>query len=106
MARQFETASDPLERLGCIRLLREALKGAEETTVQAARTADASWAAIGECLGVSKQAAAQRFAIRPEPTATLAGETPESPRRRTGSNVWEVTSPGGRTLLRIRRVAR
>ena len=106
LARRLETAADPLDRLGHIRLLREALKATEDATVQEARAADASWTAIGESLGVSKQAAAQRFGVRPQPTATSAGETSASPRRQTGNNAWEVTSPGGRTLLRIRRGAR
>ena len=57
--------ADPLERLTAAVTLAERVRGSADELVdhfvQAARAAGCSWAEIGRTLGVSKQAAQQRF---------------------------------------------
>lgn len=101
------TVDDPLAQLTATRSLRLLLSVIEAEAVQAARSEGASWARVGQCLGVSKQAAAKRFA--PPKTETATGNPPAGPvtdqaRSRAGEVGWEVTTPGGRILLRLRKV--
>jgi hypothetical protein len=56
---------DPLQELGAIRKARLQLERQEYYWVLQARNADVSWAAIAGVLGVSKQAAHQKFRKRP-----------------------------------------
>ncbi|AUI51127.1 hypothetical protein [Arthrobacter crystallopoietes] len=52
---------DPLQELGAIRKARLQLERQEHYWVLEARNANVSWAAIAAVLGVSKQAAHQKF---------------------------------------------
>ncbi|WP_264671084.1 AsnC family protein [Arthrobacter sp. VKM Ac-2550] len=56
---------DPLQELGAIRKARLQMERQEHYWVLQARNADVSWAAIAAVLGVSKQAAHQKFRKRP-----------------------------------------
>lgn len=112
LAQRVEGTADPLNRLAEIRLLREALAATEADTVRTARESGASWAAIGTGLGVSKQAALKRFGERRHADSADPARTPTEarpgavtkPRRSTPG--WEITTPGGRTLLHVRRTPR
>jgi hypothetical protein len=93
---------------GHIRHLRDVLAAAEADAVTAARQAGTSWGAIGASLGITKQAALKRFGNRREPKTsepTINQEVPARPageKSRTVKTSWDLTTPGGRTLLRLR----
>ena len=61
-------------RLDAARRLREAAEELEAAQVEAARKAGATWLEIGECYGLTKQGAQQRFRTARDqaksPTAT------------------------------------
>ena len=109
VAARIETDTDPLSRLEGIRILRERLATAEADAVRDARRGNVSWRAIGERLGVSKQGAQARHERR-EPGQQVVADaekprhqrTATKPRKALGS--WELTTPRGRTLLRLRPV--
>jgi len=61
----------PLERISIIRSQIECLEAELPRVVAESRAAGASWAAIAERLGVSMQAAHQRFRERPKPVEDL-----------------------------------
>lgn len=61
LAAAVEASLEPLERLAALRALLDSVDVAVRETVAAAREARASWAAVGQALTVSKQAAAKRF---------------------------------------------
>ena len=106
LAAQLLAANDPLVRLAALRSLRELLTVLEAEAVGAARSEGASWGEVGGTLGVSKQAAAKRFAP-PKSSGSAASPPTRGSADRTrlrGANPdWEVTTPGGRTLLRLRK---
>jgi hypothetical protein len=52
---------DPMARLDAVRGARERLEDLEVDAVRSARTAGATWKAIGALYGLSKQGAQQRF---------------------------------------------
>jgi hypothetical protein len=52
---------DPLRRLDAVRTARERMEALEAAAVRDARTAGATWKAIGALYGLSKQGAQQRF---------------------------------------------
>lgn len=56
---------NPLDRLSMVQSQIDALRAELPSLVAEARSQGKSWAAIGECLGVSPQAAHQRFGPRP-----------------------------------------
>ena len=58
-----EVDADPIAALGIISAVQHDLDGHQERAVRAAAR-EHSWAAIGEALGVSRQAAHERFAKR------------------------------------------
>lgn len=61
----LDVADKPMSRLDAARILREAAEELEAAQVEAARKAGATWNEIGECYGLTKQGAQQRFrAIR------------------------------------------
>ncbi len=63
-ARYAESADqlgDVRETIRCLRLLAGTVESATRTAVAQARETGASWADVGELLGVSKQAAQQRY---------------------------------------------
>ncbi|MCX5195485.1 hypothetical protein OOK31_16500 [Streptomyces sp. NBC_00249] len=68
---------------GYLRLVAAARIGAEESSrllreaIQGARAAGHSWDAVGGVLGVSRQAAQQRFAVKQPSGPTGAGDGPE-----------------------------
>ena len=104
-AARIESERDPLARLGHIQLLRQLLATAEAEAVSHARAARLSWAAIGAELGITKQAAAKRHQTPAGSPSVPKQEQPdpaEVPPKSRRSNSWEVTTPRGRTLLRIR----
>src|SRR5215472_17189023 len=57
----LDAADGPISRLGAARRLREAAEGLEAAQVAAARKAGATWIEIGDCYGLTKQGAQQRF---------------------------------------------
>ncbi|MGQ0632509.1 MAG: hypothetical protein ACT4P1_15935 [Sporichthyaceae bacterium] len=57
----LESAEDHLARLDAARLLRESAEELEVSELHAARKAGATWTEIGECYGLTKQGAQQRF---------------------------------------------
>jgi hypothetical protein len=61
----------PLERLCLIRSQIECLEEELLAVAAESRAAGASWREIGEALGVSMQAAQQRFGKRPKPIEDL-----------------------------------
>lgn len=54
---------DPLEALAALAAARRQLETLEELAVRRARVRSASWASIALAMGVSKQAAHQRFRL-------------------------------------------
>src|SRR3954454_18895040 len=74
-----EMADSSLERLGAAAGIAEDLRQLGDSVVdryvQAARADQRSWSQIGEALGVSKQAAQQRFVAQPLAAAAWPGLT-------------------------------
>lgn len=94
----------PLERLAELRELSDAVARAVTKTVATARDGGASWAQIGARLGITRQAAQQRFSPRrPGAGTSDRGDSPVhlTPLRPRGG--WSVTTVGGRVLLRVRK---
>ncbi|MGQ7295753.1 hypothetical protein [Quadrisphaera sp. KR29] len=54
---------DPLEALAALAAARRELEALEEVAVRRARLRSASWAAVAAAMGVSRQAAHQRFRL-------------------------------------------
>lgn len=106
LAAEIMTTKDPLVRLAALRSAMELLRLIEAEAVQAARTSGATWLEVGDSLGVSKQAAAKRF-MPPNPKPPADESPAKRPADRTGSSAageeWNVTTPGGWTILRLRR---
>ena len=124
LASAVDGAGDAVRRLAAVRELSIRVTGVAEEAVRTARSSGVPWRVIGECLGVSKQAAAKRFADAgsPHPPAERREPDGSSSRGRAGETVqvvetregaesaacrsrasWEVRTPGGRTLLRVER---
>ncbi|MFD9727332.1 hypothetical protein [Streptomyces sp. NPDC059072] len=86
-----EGLADSLEHdaHGYLRLVDASRVGAEEASrllreaVQGARAAGHSWDTVGRVLGVSRQAAQQRFAAKAGSAAAPAAGGPNAPKRRT-----------------------
>ncbi|GAA0274317.1 hypothetical protein GCM10010302_09950 [Streptomyces polychromogenes] len=79
---------------GYLRLLDASRVGAEEASrllreaVQGARAAGHSWDTVGRVLGVSRQAAQQRFAVKTaDASPPAAAKGPNAPKRRTLSGL-------------------
>jgi hypothetical protein len=71
----LDVADGPMTRLQATRRLREAAEALEAAQVEAARKAGATWSEIGECYGLTKQGAQQRFRAarnQPKPGAQVA----------------------------------
>src|SRR5215217_4238394 len=72
-----EVAGSSLERLGAAAAIAEEMRQLGDSVVdryvQAARADQRSWSQIGEALGVSKQAAQQRFVAQPLAAAAWPG---------------------------------
>ena len=87
----------PLERLAELRELSDAVVRAVTKTVMTARDEGASWTQIGASLGITRQAAQQRFSPR-RPGADISDRVDSpaglAPRRPRGE--WSVTTVGGR----------
>jgi len=54
-------SEDPMDRLDAARRSREAAQELESDALGAARQAGATWKDIGDCYGLTKQGAQQRF---------------------------------------------
>ena len=124
LAAAVDSAGDPVTRLAAVRELSTRVADVAEEAVREARSSAVPWRVIGESLGVSKQAAAKRYADTPSPhpatkrahpagsseggqtsatfpvTATQA-DTGSGARR--DRRVWDVRTPAGRLLLRVER---
>lgn len=104
LATAVEAATDPLSTLTAVAELKQAIAVAEREAVELAKAAGTSWAAIGERLGVTKQAAARRFTPRTPGGVAPASESTElAPAKRKAG--WVVTTRRGRTLLVVKRRA-
>lgn len=57
----LDAADRPMSRLDAARILREAAEELEAAQVEAARKSGATWNEIGDCYGLTKQGAQQRF---------------------------------------------
>ena len=124
LASAVDGAGDAVGRLAAVRELNIRVTGVAEEAVRTARSSGVAWRVIGECLGVSKQAVAKRFADAglPHPPAERREPDGSTSRGRAGAAVqvvemrggaesvarrsrasWEVRTPGGRTLLHVER---
>lgn len=110
LAARIERGADPIARLSAVTELRSLLAAAEAAAVRDARTGRVPWATIGASLGVSKQAAQKRHAdvrLVGEDTEVAGSDRhptvdrPVIERRRRRPLGWEITTPRGRTLLRV-----
>ena len=99
LANEVEAATDPLNRLARVVALAKMLAAVERATVAEARASHVVWSAIAAELGVTKQAAAKRFGEKPDAITSSPRRTEPATGRNKGE--WEVTTPGGRTLLRF-----
>ncbi|MGN6688761.1 MAG: hypothetical protein ACTHK1_14630 [Actinomycetales bacterium] len=74
LAARVEEAEDALAQLAALRALHLAVQSRIEASVQDARGQQVSWAAIGDRLGCTRQAAAQRYTpSTPAASPPLAG---------------------------------
>lgn len=104
LATAVEAATDPLTTLTAVAELGRAVAAAEREAVELAKAAGTSWAAIGERLGVTKQAAARRFTPRTPGGVAPAPESTEGATAKSKAG-WVVTTRRGRTLLVVKRRA-
>ncbi len=110
IAAALDAERDPLARLRLLRSLELATRSAIRSSVESARTGHISWSQIGDALGISKQAAAQRHqraetqTLRDDAEATSRPAIQTQPATKVKpAKRWRVLTPGGRTVLRIER---
>ena len=122
LARRVDAAEDVLVRLEALRDVTRAASEATGAAVAAARAAGVSWQRVGDALGVSRQAASQRFGARQlspgratdaaKEGAATARESGRSTPRRTStaearlSRVWSVWAAVGVTRRAVRLAGR
>jgi len=99
LAAAVEAAPDALARLAGAAALARRLREVERTAVAEAKADGRSWTAIGERLGVTKQAVAKKYGERAPRAAPARKAARQVPKPDTGQ--WLVLTPGGRTLLRV-----
>jgi hypothetical protein len=76
----LDAADGPISRLQAARRLREAAEELETAQVEAARKAGVTWIEIGECYGLTKQGAQQRFrAVRNQSAAAPSTDKKAEP---------------------------
>jgi len=76
----LDAADGPVSRLQAARRLREAAEELETAQVEAARKAGVTWIEIGECYGLTKQGAQQKFrAVRNQSAAAPATDKKAGP---------------------------
>ena len=76
----LDAGDGPISRLQAARRLREAAEELETAQVEAARKAGVTWIEIGECYGLTKQGAQQRFrAVRNQSAAAPAPDKKAEP---------------------------
>jgi hypothetical protein len=89
----------PLARLTVLRILEAAVVLERTACVAQARAEGATWQAVGESLGVTKQAAAQRFGSTRSTDPTLGtAPTRQKAAHRAGAAGWEVRVGGLRIM--------
>ena len=91
----------PLERLSAVRALQLLLDGLCGELVEASRAENASWVQVGDALGVTRQAARQRFALKSAEDEPASAPTSLKGSRAGRSPGWEVRVPGGFRVLEI-----
>jgi hypothetical protein len=85
-----------MKRLDAARRLREAAEELEAAQIEAARKSGATWLEIGECYGLTKQGAQQRFrAARSQPKAGAAesGSKADTAESRNGESRGKKAEP-------------
>jgi hypothetical protein len=104
LAAAVDAAADPLDRLDALRVLNDAVSVVRQEAVAAARGQHATWTDVGARLHVSKQTVARRFGqvrdVAPA-NAAPANHNAEGTTRTRKQTGWDVTTPRGRTLLRV-----
>jgi len=75
-------AADPLSALDAARSVREAAEHLEAAAIRAARKSGATWSAIGELYGLTKQGAQQRFRPLVDGAPEPGPAPPARPRKR------------------------
>lgn len=124
IAMAIDNAPTCVERLAGLRVMQQTAGERIDTEIDEAHAAGMTWVAIADPLGVSPQAVQQRWARRarlasPQPvtpdteaTVDATAAVPRGAARRSppraaagpaASDVLTITTPGGRTLLRVRR---
>jgi len=84
----LQEADQPLDRIAAVRALGDQTTAMLSAAVVAARQSGVTWQQVGEVLGVSRQAAFQRFG-RPEP---VSGHEAEPPAAAEGAAVERATA--------------
>jgi len=90
-----------LERLSAVRALQSLLDGLCGELVEASRAENASWVQVGDALGVTRQAARQRFALKPAEFEPASATVPSKEPRAGNRPGWDVRVPGGFRVLEI-----
>ena len=110
LTRDIAAATDPLGRLGALHRLDRWLTQAKKEAVAQALRERASFNDIGAALEVTRQSAHARYRRLLADTSkpqheddmpTVATAQPQTARRRGAVDEWALTTPRGRTLLRL-----
>jgi hypothetical protein len=92
----------PLDRLTALRILEAAVVVERAACVAQAREEGATWRAIGESLGVTKQAASNKFGPKPSPDPSEeTAPRKQKATQRAGAAGWDVRTVGGLRIMSI-----
>jgi hypothetical protein len=95
---------DPLGRTEILKALKAAIDCQLQECVRLARERGSSWSQIGMALGMTKQAAAQRFGVpAAAKEAPEAATQPPKPSRGRRAASYTLRTRGGTALLRLTR---